>query len=90
MGSWLEEYGAALAERLGRSEEAFQMDAGEADALLGLAGTVAHKTGERTNAPLTTFLAGRFAEARAAEGVPAGRALAEASEIATSLLTAEA
>lgn len=90
MGSWIEEYGAALQERLGRSGPELQPDAGDADALLVLAGTVAHKTGERTNAPLATFLAGRFVEARAAEGVPGAQALAEASEIASSLISPEA
>jgi hypothetical protein len=90
MGSWIEDYGAALQERLGPSDLDFGLGAGESDALLGLAGTVAHKTGERTNAPLTTFLAGRFAEARAAGGVPAEQAIAEASEVASSLLSPEA
>lgn len=90
MGSWAEDYGAALEERLGRSDYDFGLGAGESDALLGLAGTVAHKTGERTNAPLTTFLAGRFAEARAAAGVPAAQAIAEATEVASSLLSPEA
>jgi uncharacterized protein DUF6457 len=90
MGSWVEDYGAALQSRLGRSDFDFGLGSAESDALLGLAGIVAHKTGERTNAPLTTFLAGRFAEARAAEGVPAAQAVAEAAEVAASLLTPEA
>ena len=89
MGGWIEEYGAALRERLGRPDLEFAVDASEADALLGLAGTVAHQTGERTNAPLATFLAGRFAEARAAEGVAAALAIAEASEVASLLLSPE-
>jgi hypothetical protein len=89
MGDWIQEYGKSLQERLGRSDPAFELAADDAEALLGLAGTVAHKTGDRTNAPLATFLAGRFAEARAAEGVPAVRAVAEASEVACLLLSPE-
>ena len=90
MGSWVEDYGEALRARLGRSERAFEVGSGEADALLGLAGTVAHKTGDRTNAPLATFLAGRFAEVRAAEGVPLAQSVDEAAEVASSLLSPEA
>ena len=89
MGGWIEEYGKALQERLGRSDPVLELDADDADALLGLAGAVAHKTGDRTNAPLATFLAGRFAEARAAEGMPAAPAIAEASQVASLLPSPE-
>ena len=50
---------------------------GEVDALLDLARTVAHAT-ERRNAPLATYLAGRFVAQRVAAGVAPAEALAEA------------
>ncbi len=69
--SWLEELAAAL-------EVASLTDA-EQRTVLRLAREVAHRT-ERINAPLATYLAGRFAAA--AEGQdPAGEALRRAEAI---------
>ena len=44
----------ALAEHIGTSP----LTAGEIESVLGLAATVAHGTGDRTTAPLASFLAG--------------------------------
>jgi len=44
----------ALAERIGTSP----LTAGEIESVLTLAGVVAHGTGDRTTAPLASFLAG--------------------------------
>ncbi len=51
--------------------------AGQVDAVLALAGDVAHGTGQRSWAPLTAFLAGRYAASRedAAEAIQAVRGL---------------
>ena len=57
----------------------------EVDALLALARDVAHGS-ERRFAPLSSFVAGRFVSVRAAEGVPAADALAEAIAVARSML----
>jgi hypothetical protein len=61
-------------------------DAG-ADAVLDLAREVAHAT-ERRFAPLAAFVAGQYVAARARSGVPIDEALAEAVEVARSMLTA--
>jgi hypothetical protein len=89
MDDWINEFGAALKERLGRPEGELRVEGEAARALLDLAGAVAHGTGDRTNAPLSTFLAGCFVQARAAEGVPVPEAIREASELASTLLPPE-
>ena len=56
------EFVEALAEALGTTP----LSIAEVDALLDLAGAAAHGTGDRTSAPLATFLAG-IAAATAAD-----------------------
>ncbi|MGI9023094.1 MAG: DUF6457 domain-containing protein [Acidimicrobiales bacterium] len=76
---WPRRYAQALGEDLGGAE---------ADVLLDLAREVAHGT-ERRFAPLSTFVAGRFVATRIAAGATAMDALAEAVEVARSLLADE-
>jgi hypothetical protein len=53
--------------------------------LLRLARDVAH-AGERQDAPLTSYLIGRFVEARRAAGMPEAEALAAAAAIVSGLV----
>jgi hypothetical protein len=86
MDDWLMRYGAALQERLGSAEAGFAVGDAASTTLLELAKKVADATGDRTNAPLSCYLAGRFAEARAGTGVSTTEALDEAAEVATTQL----
>ena len=61
------------------------LDSDEERSILGLARTVAHGT-ERKNAPLTTFLVGRYCALREQQGATPEEALAEAEEVAERLL----
>jgi uncharacterized protein DUF6457 len=85
---WLERYADALEERLGRTEEGVHLPRDARNPLLGLARVVAHGT-ERKNAPLATYIAGRYAVLRTAQGVDESRAVAEAVEIAESIAPGE-
>lgn len=68
-----------LAERSGGKAHAAAVPEGRERALLlRLARDVAH-AGERQDAPLATYLLGRFVEMRGAAGVPEGAALEEAA-----------
>ena len=86
MSDWLTEYAGALQERLLRPDREMAVSDELADQLLGLARIIAEGTGEKTNAPLSSYLVGRFAVIRALEGVEPGEAVAEAAEIADGLL----
>ena len=80
---WAQHY----AEALGRAGGGLSLSPEEEEAVLLLARLVAHGT-ERRNAPLATFLAGKFAARRAGEGASPGQALAEAAAVAEDLLGA--
>ena len=90
MDEWIDVFATALGERLGRAGGQLRIVDDDARKLLDLAGAVAHQTGDRTNAPLSTFLAGWYVGASAGEGVPPGKAIGEAAELASSLLHREA
>lgn len=89
MEQWLIKYGAALQERTGGSELGFAVGESGSEILLDLAKIVADGTGDRRNAPLTCYLAGRFAELRALEGFNTAEALTEAVEIASAVLASQ-
>lgn len=55
---WLEQAQAAIAEAVGDDVSAYALTEAEIADLLELARIAAHESGERTNAPLTTYLAG--------------------------------
>lgn len=86
MEQWLVRYGVALQERTRSGELGFAVGDSRSEVLLHLAKIVADGTGDRRNAPLSCYLAGRFAELRAGEGVNTAQALSEAVEIATAVL----
>ena len=79
---WTERYARALAEAAGSGGP---LDADEARDVLRLAREVAHRT-ERVNAPLASFLAGRFLAERVRAGASPKDALREAIALAESLL----
>jgi hypothetical protein len=58
MREWLVDAQTRVAERVGDEPEAYALGEQEIELLLALAGTAAHSSGDRTNAPLATFLAG--------------------------------
>jgi hypothetical protein len=78
MADWLETFAAALDENL--SDQTSGVGAEERNLLLGLAREVAHGT-ERKNAPLATYIAGRYVALRGTD-----EALTEALEVARSTL----
>jgi Domain of unknown function (DUF6457) len=59
--SWLSDMRNRIAERAGIPPEELEIDADTEATLLELARKAAHESGERTNAPLVCYLAGRVA-----------------------------
>ena len=84
MDDWFENYAGALEERLGASEPALHLPGQLKNPILILARIVARGT-ERKNAPLATYLVGRYVVARGAQGVDEAAAVAEALEIAEAM-----
>ena len=76
MHAWLR----AVADRLGATTGArraeLELSPAEIEALLDLAGTAAHESGARTNAPLTCYLVGL---ARGLTGAPLAELITSAS-----------
>lgn len=90
MQDWLSDYSAALAvERPGLDVE-LPPAPGLADELLNLARIIAEGTGEKTNAPLSTFMVGRFVGLTAGSGLSTEAAVALAAEIAERTLQSRA
>jgi hypothetical protein len=58
MSDWLENARADLANAVGDRPSAYELPDDDVHALLELARVAAHDSGERTNAPLTTYLLG--------------------------------
>ena len=81
---WAHQYAEALTKAAGVE---IALTPEEEEAVLLLARLVAHGS-ERRNAPLATFLAGKFAGERGRQGVSASQALAEAAAVAEDLLAA--
>jgi hypothetical protein len=81
MADFLDLYADALREQVG---DDVSLSRETKNPLLDLARVVAHGT-ERKNAPLATFLAGRYVEMRRAQGADDATAVAEAVEIAEKL-----
>jgi uncharacterized protein DUF6457 len=79
MSDWLDEFAAELDNKV---SETTGVSAKNRNLLLGFARDVAHAT-ERKNAPLATYIVGRYA---ALSPKPDDDALAEALEIAGSML----
>jgi hypothetical protein len=88
MQDWLATFSVALEARL--ETTSFPPPSPElVDTLLALAKTVADGTGQRTNAPLTCYLAGQMAAELATRGISREAAAAEAAAMAQSLLASE-
>jgi hypothetical protein len=66
MHEWLDDAQGRIAKLVGDDASDYALSDADADRLLALAGVAAHTSGERTNAPLVTFLTG-FALGRHAE-----------------------
>jgi hypothetical protein len=85
VGDWLDSYAQALAGQLGDAQPEPTAPTAR-EKLLLLARLVAHGT-ERKNAPLATYVAGRYVATRAAQGVDAEQATGEALEAARAMLS---
>lgn len=81
MGDWLEEYAAALEDRLGGPAPGIRLRKQDRGPILSLARVVAHGT-ERKNAPLAAYVAGRYVALRTRQGAGEAEALAEAVAVA--------
>lgn len=81
---WFDSFAAALQVRLGPGDPDLHLPP-ERNPLLMLARDIAHGT-ERRNAPLATYLAGRYVTARMAAGIDERTAIDEVRETARSLL----
>ena len=71
MNEWLDNARRRLAEAVGEQSSVYQLTEKDVDDLLDLARVAAHEGGERTNAPLLTYLVG------VAKGRHPDRALAD-------------
>lgn len=58
MSDWLEQARTDLASAVGDLPGAYELSGDDIRALLELARVAAHESGQRTNAPLTTYLLG--------------------------------
>lgn len=85
MTDFMEEFAQQLSAGAGTE---IDLPEGSKNRLLALARVVAHNS-ERKNAPLATFVLGRYVEARIRAGVDAEEALTEAISTAEALLSPE-
>ena len=58
MPDWLESSRKSLAEAVGAAAKEYELGPGEIERLLELARVAAHDSGDRTNAPLVSYLVG--------------------------------
>jgi hypothetical protein len=86
MQDWLTDFSAALAVEVPGLAVDLPPSPELATALLDLARVVAEGTGQKTNAPLSTFMVGRFVGLVAESGVTPERAVELATEIAGRVL----
>lgn len=86
MGDFLDDFASELSRRAEGSDIGLHREL--KNPLLMLARVIAHGT-ERKNAPLATFIAGRYVEARRAQGADAAAAVAETLEVAGRLAPRE-
>jgi Domain of unknown function (DUF6457) len=74
-----------LAERFSMGGVAIDLSSEEVGAMLRLSREVAHRT-ERQWAPVSTYVVGRYVQARLAAGVPVAEAVREAFAVVAELL----
>ena len=58
MSEWLDEARGRLAEAVGEDVAAYELSEADVERILDLARVAAHESGERTNAPLLSYLVG--------------------------------
>ena len=80
VADWTDDLADALADRLAGSKGALRLSAEQSQRILDAARDVSHGT-ERINAPLASYLIGRYVAARIAAGVDPDRALTEALNV---------
>jgi hypothetical protein len=80
----LQRLASALSAAAAEGAQLVPLDLGERALLLRIARDVAHAS-ERQNAPLASYLVGRFVQMRISAGVAESEALADAAAILTSL-----
>jgi Domain of unknown function (DUF6457) len=80
VADWIDDLAAALADRLAGSKSALRLSAEQSQRILDAARDVSHGT-ERLNAPLASYLIGRYVAARVAAGVEPDKALTEAINV---------
>ena len=88
MQDWLTDYSSALVVELPGVAVDLPPSPELAAALLDLARVVAEGTGQKTNAPLSTFMVGRFVTILGGSGATPEAAVALATEIAQRVLDA--
>jgi hypothetical protein len=86
MSDWLTRYASALGAQLDEPDQELNVSEDLANGLLALARTIAEGTGDKTNAPLSSYLVGRYALAKAHEGLDAATAVDEATKVANELM----
>jgi hypothetical protein len=85
MAEWIDDLADALADRLGATKGALRLSVEQSQEIIDGARQVSHGT-ERINAPMATYLVGRYVSARVAAGVNPDRALSEALNTVRRLL----
>jgi hypothetical protein len=85
MADWIDDLADALSDRLGGARGALRLDLGQSQDILESARHVSHGT-ERSNAPLASYLIGRYVAARVSAGVDPDRALTEALNVVKRML----
>lgn len=85
MPAWTERFAELLSSRLEPGSARAGLGPDHNNRILDLARIVAHAT-ERKNAPLATFIAGRYSALREQQGADSATAIAEAAEVARRLL----
>lgn len=86
MQYWLTDYSAALTVELPGQDVDLHPSEDLSDDLLSLARIIAEGTGQKTNAPLSAFMVGRFVGLVSESGVTPEAAVALATEIAERVL----
>lgn len=89
MQDWLTRFSAALVREFPALPAGLSPSPELADDLLSLARIVAEGTGQKTNAPLTSYMVGYLACFLAGDGAAPEAAVERATQIAGSLLNAE-
>jgi hypothetical protein len=80
MADWIDDLADALSDRLGSGKRSLRLNVEQVQDLLEATRSISHST-DRTNAPLASYLVGRYVATRVAAGGDPDRALAEALNV---------